>query len=318
MRDSSKPKTSRLQDRLQDRPAQQWFEEYYKYLKSQCTARSGYSFWYVKVFARWLSEEGLHPRELESFHFAKYVQALESGRLCKKTKHFRPRTLSRLRAEALKAMRTWTKWGLFLSNPWQSFSAAWGPKSYHHRALSRTQMEALLSILDLSCPLGLRNQAILELAYGSGLRVSEVADLALECVSLSEKCLHLKNTKNGWDRTVPLTEASFLSLKSYLEKGRPQLAGEHSGSKLWVNCRGCALTVSGIQDMIFSLHRHVDFYFSFHDLRHSCATHLVEGGASVIEVGKLLGHENLESTAYYTRVKFLELQKVHAKTHPRG
>ena len=108
------------------------------------------------------------------------------------------------------------------------------------------------------------------------------------------------------------------ALRSYLEFGRPEMSGSRSGSALWLSVRGSALSYLSFPEIPARCSERLGFRFTFHELRHACATHLLEAGARISDIAKLLGHECLESTEVYARARLEELRKVHKKSHPRG
>jgi integrase/recombinase XerC len=184
--------------------------------------------------------------------------------------------------------------------------------------LSIDQVKTILIAPDGVTPQGLRDRAILEVAYGSGLRLGELADLSLGTLDLGERTLILRNTKSGWDRVVPLTRPACEALERYLTEGRHYLSGPLSGSALWLSSRYLPMAYSSYDEIPRRCGRRLGFSFTMHQLRHACATHLLEGGASLPDIARLLGHESLDSTEIYARARFDELRQVHSQAHPRG
>ena len=272
----------------------------------------------IRVFWSWLKERRISPQELQSHHFIEYVLALESGALCKLVSRYSVGSMANLKSASLRWLRELHDGGKILHNPFADFTPNYPSKRPGRSALSRQQMKDLLSLPDLDSSHGLRNRAILEVAYGSALRLGELASLALDSVEFPRRLLHLKNTKNGWDRSVPLTRSSCRFLKCYLKQSRPQFSDLRSGSALWLGHLKRPLGVSAFQKMLCSYQKKLDFNVSFHTLRHTCATHLLEGGANIVSIARLLGHEDLSSTQIYTHLKAKELTKVQARCHPRG
>ena len=164
-------------------------------------------------------------------------------------------------------------------------------------------------------PEALLVRALVELAYGSGLRTGEIMALELADLRWAEESVVVRKTKNGYERTVPLTTWSQHTLQGYLSQARPLWREEHSGNALWL------YPSSGWPMQPFWIHRFLRGHqagFTMHALRHACATRLLEGGASVREVQELLGHRCLRSTQIYTHLKTLQLQEMHRRYHPRG
>ncbi len=178
-------------------------------------------------------------------------------------------------------------------------------------ALSQTQLAQALESVDGPAPVDLRDRAILELAYASGLRVSEMAALAVSQVK--GKDLIVVSGKGGKDRAVPVGVPAQRAIDRWLEEGRSELAGPRAGEALFVGVRGGRMDPRQIRRVVRSR------IGSFpHALRHSFATHLIEGGADLRSVQELLGHANLGTTQVYTSVSHRHLRSTHHRTHPRA
>ncbi|MDR5684157.1 MAG: tyrosine recombinase XerC [Armatimonadota bacterium] len=183
--------------------------------------------------------------------------------------------------------------------------------------LTPEQVRALLEAPDPATPEGLRDRAILELLYGSGLRVSELAGLSVADAAGGRE---MRVTGKGRrDRVVVLTAAARAALDAYLERGRPALAHPQTRA-LFVNARGGALSVRGVQYRLALWIRRAaaGLRCSPHTLRHTFATHLLEGGADLRVVQELLGHSNLATTQVYTHVTRSRLKEVYDRAHPRA
>jgi integrase/recombinase XerD len=186
------------------------------------------------------------------------------------------------------------------------------------RALDRAQIEALLAAPNPAAPLGRRDRALLELLYATGARVSEVAGLRLDGVDDALAVVRCEG-KRGKHRLVPLGRRARAALRDYLDHERPRLAGARSESLIFLSVRGRRLT----RDAIFRVVRHHAAAaglppLSPHALRHSFATHLLEGGADLRAVQELLGHADIGTTEIYTHVDKRRLRAAHAQFHPRG
>ncbi len=159
--------------------------------------------------------------------------------------------------------------------------------------------------------IALRDRAILELLYASGLRVSELTNLRVEDLSLDEGRIRLRG-KGDKERIVPLGTPAIHALHQYISQGRPQL--QRRDSWLFLSERGQPLT----RQWIWRLVKASDSAASPHKLRHSCATHMVEHGADLRSVQILLGHADIATTQVYTHVALGRLKAVHRKHHPRA
>ena len=161
---------------------------------------------------------------------------------------------------------------------------------------------------------GVMERALFEIAYGSGLRASELINLDLCDLRWAEGQLVVRKTKNQWERVVPLTGWALWSLNQYLSQVRPGRCSSLSGNALWLRASGRRLAR---QDPTQAL-RDYGAGFTLHVLRHACATRLLEAGASLRLVQELLGHRCLNSTQIYARLSPVHLCRVHQRCHPRS
>jgi len=187
------------------------------------------------------------------------------------------------------------------------------------KILSEAQVEALLAAPDADTPLGLRDRAMLELMYASGLRVSELVTLKSVHVSASDTVLRVTG-KGNKERMVPFGEVANDWLQRYLGQSRRALLGARACDDLFVTARGAGMT----RQMFWSLiKKHaraagIDVPLSPHTLRHAFATHLLNHGADLRAVQLLLGHADISTTTIYTHVARERLRLMHAQHHPRG
>ena len=186
------------------------------------------------------------------------------------------------------------------------------------RALSVESALRLMAAPEGEGPLALRDRAILEVMYGSGLRVSEALELTLESLRLREGFVRVVG-KGDRERVVPLTRPSVSAIERYLKDGRGQLATRQDPGRLFLNRRGGPLSRMGLWRI---LRRHactagVEKEFHPHMLRHSFATHLLEGGADLRAIQEMLGHASVTTTQIYTQVDRGLLLEVHRRFHPR-
>jgi integrase/recombinase XerD len=187
------------------------------------------------------------------------------------------------------------------------------------KTLSEAQVEALLEAPDVGTPLGLRDRAMLELMYASGLRVSELVSLKTVHVGLAEGALRVMG-KGAKERMLPFGEEAHAWLTRYLKEARaPILAGQASDA-LFVTARGGAMSRQAFWQLI---KRHartagIALALSPHTLRHAFATHLLNHGADLRSVQMLLGHADISTTQIYTHVARERLKALHAQHHPRG
>lgn len=185
------------------------------------------------------------------------------------------------------------------------------------KALNTGDILKLVTAPETETPLGLRNRAMFELMYSSGLRVSELLDLTLARVNLEEAFLRVRG-KGDKERLAPMGEVAADLLSRYLKESRPSLAGPKSGALVFLNHRGGRLSRQYFWRV---LGRYADELglagVTPHVLRHSFATHLVEGGADLRAVQMMLGHASLATTEIYIKVGAERLARVHRQYHPR-
>ena len=187
------------------------------------------------------------------------------------------------------------------------------------KVLTEAQVEALLNTPDIHTPLGLRDRAILEVMYATGLRVSELVGLQFEQLSLSSGMVQVIG-KGNKERIVPLGEVAVLWCQRYLSEARPALVKHQPVSTLFVSRLGRSMTRQTLWHRIRVLAEQAGLPegLSPHILRHAFATHLLNHGADLRTVQLLLGHSDLSTTQIYTHVAQERLQKVHQQHHPRG
>jgi len=186
--------------------------------------------------------------------------------------------------------------------------------------LSEAQVEALLAAPNPETTLGLRDRAMLETLYATGLRVSELVGLTLAQVSLDMGVVRVLG-KGSKERLVPLGEESIVWLKRYLATGRPALVGEGKSAAVFVTARRGPLTRQAFWALLKRLGMKAGIpatSISPHVLRHAFATHLLNHGADLRVVQLLLGHADITTTTIYTHVARERLKKLHAQHHPRG
>jgi site-specific recombinase XerD len=194
-------------------------------------------------------------------------------------------------------------------NPFEGVSRPRLDKPLPHALPARTVVHAIETI-DPSTPEGLRDRALIDTLYSTGLRVSELASMSVDDVGGEMVTVVGKGRKT---RRVPIGRPAQDSIRRYLSDGRPQLAGPEAGNALWVGVRGGALGPRGIRAVV--RRRMATFP---HALRHSFATHLLEGGADLRSVQDLLGHTDLATTQIYTAVTRQHLRGTYDRSHPRA
>jgi integrase/recombinase XerD len=163
---------------------------------------------------------------------------------------------------------------------------------------------------------GTRDRAILELLYGTGIRLGEAARADVTDLDLRERVLLVRSGKGKKDRVVPVPARAAAALNTYLAESRPELVKRLDGG-LFLSRHGGRLSLVGLRAVVQRHGRAIGVAVSPHALRHTCATHLLRGGADIRHVQELLGHRCLATTALYTRVAIEDLRQVLARAHPR-
>jgi len=229
-----------------------------------------------------------------------------------------PRSVGRMRS-ALRRFYTWAvRDGLMERNPAAELPAPRLPRALPVD-MTEAEVDALLEAPDIVTPLGLRDRAMLETLYATGLRVSELVDLTLSEVSLNHGVARVSG-KGGRERLVPIGEEATDWLDTYLREARGLILGERQSHAVFVTERGRPMTR---QAFWYRIKHHARVAGlrkapSPHTLRHAFATHLLNHGADLRALQMLLGHADLSTTQIYTHVATARLKALHAEHHPRG
>lgn len=187
------------------------------------------------------------------------------------------------------------------------------------KVLSQQEIEKILQQPDLATPFGLRDRAILEILYATGIRESELIDLKLGNLNAAAEFLSVTG-KGGRERIVPIGQYAIAAVNEYLKNGRNKLLKDISERTLFLNPYGKPMSRMGVWKIIrkYALLAGINRDVSPHVFRHSCATHMLEGGAGIIAVQEMLGHVDVSTTQIYTHLTGKDLKNIHRKAHPRG
>jgi integrase/recombinase XerD len=185
------------------------------------------------------------------------------------------------------------------------------------RAISERDARRLMSVPDPWTVFGRRDRAFLELLYGTGLRMSECVRLDLMDVDLAQGLLLVRNGKGRKDRLLPIPGRAREALELYLQESRPELVQAFHEPAVFLSRYGWRLSGVALRLLVRTHGRAIGVKVSCHVLRHSCATHLLAGGADVREIQRLLGHKDLTTTALYTKVDTASLAAMLRRSHPR-
>jgi len=267
----------------------------------------------IAQFARWLETARgkaaveADPADLQR-HLAWQVES----------RHAKPRTTSRLVSSLKRFFRFAVREGLRADDPSADLDSPKLPRSLP-KSLSEDEVEALLAAPDVSTAQGVRDRAMLETLYASGLRVSELVTLKSVQVSLDTGVIRVLG-KGSKERLTPLGEEAIAWIERYRREARPELLGARKSDALFVTARGGAMTRQAFWALVKRHARRagVRHPISPHTLRHAFATHLINHGADLRVVQLLLGHADISTTQIYTHVARERLKALHRKHHPRG
>lgn len=274
----------------------------------------------LKVFLNWAGERDLtSPQQITKPILESYQRHLWRW----KKKNGKPLGVStqRSRLMTVKDYFAWlTKKDYLPANPASEIELPRAEKRLPKEALSQSQINAVLGVPDLDDPLGIRDRAMLELLYSSGMRRTELTNLEITDLNQERETLQIRQGKGKKDRVVPIAGRALQWVVKYLENIRPKLLVEKDEKALFLTSYGEAFNPDVISRKVSSIIKKADIgrQGSCHLLRHTCATHMLEGGADIRFIQQLLGHEKLETTAIYTQVSIEQLKAIHRNTHPAG
>ncbi|MGA9876331.1 MAG: tyrosine recombinase [Solirubrobacteraceae bacterium] len=265
-------------------------------------------------FAAWADAHGLIPTDVGVRDVRRYIARLSERRLSATTT---ARKLAAIRA----LFRSQREHGHIQQSP-ADLLATPRRGSYLPRVLKAPEMARLLDSVPAErsgSPLDIRDRALFELAYACGLRAEEIVCLDVADVDYDGEQLRVEG-KGSKTRFVPVGEVALCAVSTYLEQARPVLYGENHQSALFLSRTGRRLSTSDIRRRLraWSTRAGVPGGLSPHALRHSFATHLLDGGADLRSIQELLGHSSISTTQVYTRVESARLRSAYARSHPRA
>jgi len=273
-------------------------------------------------FVAWAHERGLrHPQELTRQVLEAYQRHLYLARSQRDGNPLGLRTQQQL----IGAVRGWCKWltreGHIPANPAADLEMPRMPRSLPRTLLSVDQVRQLMGQPDVEGLTGLRERAMLELLYGTGMRRSELMALQIGDVDLTQGTVFIRQGKGRRDRYVPMGDSAKHWVGRYAAEVRPMLTAQvqdtHSGWTLFLTDYGEPCERNRLSGMVAGYLRRMGVeHGSCHALRHACATHMLEAGAELRYIQALLGHADLSTTQIYTHVAIGKLMAVHAATHP--
>jgi integrase/recombinase XerD len=270
----------------------------------------------LEYFIRWCDERGLtRPQDITRAIVQRYQQHLYHYRKADGAPLAFSTQATRL--NPLKAFFKWlTQENHLLYNPTAELTLPKLPQRLPKTLLSVAQVEDILAQPDLATPQGVRNRAILETLYSTGLRRSELVNLAVHDVDLDRGTVRVRRGKGGKDRYVPIGDRACAWIAKYLAEVRPVLRVDDTDT-LFLTDYGERFARHRLSDLVKRCVRHAGIAEgSCHLFRHAMATHMLENGADIRYIQAILGHSELSTTQIYTQVSIVKLKAIHAATHP--
>ena len=274
---------------------------------------------YLKAFLSWCELRSLStPEELTRPILEHYRRHLYQHR----TTAGRPLSLQ-VQQYRLEGVRMFCKWlakqHYLTHNPAAELELPKTPQRLPRHLLSRLEVEQIINHPSLQDPLGLRDRAILETLYSTGMRRLELARLKLHDLDLDQGIVLIREGKGRKDRYIPIGERALAWIDKYLTETRPRLAIDHyADERIFLTVDGTPFSANRLSELVGEHIRAIVPHAegACHLLRHAMATHMLEGGADIRYIQAMLGHSDLSSTEIYTRVSIGTLKAVHQETHP--
>jgi site-specific recombinase XerD len=268
----------------------------------------------ARHFGAWAAERGVEPAGADVRTLRRYAAALAEHGIA-------PATIARRLAALRSLFRVQMELGARQDNPAELVSSPKRPQRLPH-VLKSADVAALLDSIPASGPLELRDRALFELAYACGLRAEELVSLDLDAVDFDGEAVRVEG-KGEKTRLVPVGEHALAALERYLARARPLLAGGED-SALFLSKSGRRLSTSDVRRRLNGWTRQAMARSPAlsrahpHALRHSFATHLLDGGADLRAIQEMLGHATISTTQVYTRVESARLRSTYSRAHPRA
>ena len=303
-----------------------WIDEFISYIRSEKGLAENTVAAYRRDLLLWrgfCSETRTDPRKVTPDDLTSFLERLRAGR-APASKPFSPSSVARLVVSLRALYRFLVREGHLDVDPTAGLGVPKLPRSLP-KAIPLEDIERLIDLPD-SSPLGRRDKALIEVLYGTGLRISELAALDLDDIDVDDGTLLVRAGKGNKSRVLPVGRAARKAVADYLTVTRPELAKK--GSKqprvdraaLFLNARGGRLSRQGCWKILKGYARTggMEQKVSPHTLRHSFATHMLDAGADIRAVQELLGHASLTTTQVYTLVSDQRLREIYLTSHPRA
>lgn len=274
--------------------------------------------WTLRSFLQWCQERDLtQPQTLKKPHLESFQRWLYRY----KQSNGKPLSIRTQRQRLGSVQRFFTylcKENYIDANPASDLDLPRQPSRLLPKGLPMAELQALLNIPDISDPLGVRDRAILEVLYATGIRRSELVKLQLRDIDHHARTLHVNLGKGGKSRLVPISHHALKWLEKYQQEAREKLLQNTQEQALFISGYGEAFSPGSMGNLIKKMMKEAGIHRegSTHLLRHTCATHMLEGGADIRLIQQLLGHAKLDTTSIYTQVAITHLQEVYQRSHP--
>lgn len=272
----------------------------------------------IRRFIGWCDERSLnHPNQITKPILERYQRYLYYYRQERNNRPLSPTSQNHYLTSVRQFFKYLTQQNYLLYNPASELVIIKEAVSLPV-VLSVEEIERLIQQPDTNTEKGIRDRAILELFYSTGLRRSELCNLTLHDVSLARKTVMVRKGKGNKDRLIPVGSRALKWIEHYLDKVRDQLIMDISNDALFLNDYGDAFRDNKLGDKVkrFMVNSGLDVAGSCHLLRHAMATHMLENGAELRYIQAMLGHASVATTQIYTHVSIRQLQHVHDATHP--
>src|SRR4051812_35563740 len=263
--------------------------------------------------AGWAGAQGLTPEEIDYKVLRRYAAVLSNRRVA-------ATTVARKLASMRQFFRSLVEHGMLEANPAELMPSPRKPAPLP-RSLKHAEIAELLDRIPATTPLELRDRAMFEIAYACGLRAEEIVTLDVASIDFDSEHVRVEG-KGNKTRLVPTGEPALRAIQRYFERGRASLQAEGAAREdaLFLSKSGRRLSTSDVRRRLRVWARHAQTQGAVHPhaLRHSFATHLLEGGADLRAIQELLGHATISTTQVYTRVESARLRAAYARSHPRA
>jgi integrase/recombinase XerC/integrase/recombinase XerD len=264
----------------------------------------------VEQFALWCAARGLEPAEVATRDLRRFAASVSEAGI-------KATSLARKIASLRAFYRVLREHGEVADNPAELMTLPKRPRTLPH-VLRPAEVTALLDRIPATTPLELRDRAMFELAYASGLRAEELVDVAVAAIDFDSEQVRVEG-KGSKTRFVPVGEPALAAIARYLERGRPALAHDDQPT-LFLSKSGRRLSTSDVRRRLRAWSGRAGLGGTVHPhaLRHSFATHLLDGGSDLRAIQAMLGHSSISTTQVYTRVESARLKRAYASSHPRA